>query len=315
MKPLVHKVAILINNSACQGKARHRWQKIREQVLKRFPAPPVIIEFEGSCELDSILKELILKQGVNGLISGGGDGSLHFLINALLKEQGWRAKDIAVGAIGLGSSNDFHKPMKDQVEGIPIRINTARLMYTDVGKVRYTNGNGQTAIRHFLINAGFGVTAEGNQFFNHPGPFLRLLKRYWTQGAILFTALKTIFSHRNFPVQLCYNSHCQTLALSNLAVLKNPNISGNLRYDQVIHPNDGRLGLNYGYELTFWELLQLLIDLGKGHFTGRPKRFSDFIQSLEIEAPQTVPLEMDGEIIEGKNFSFSLLPKGLKLMT
>ena len=44
-----------------------------------------------------------------------------------------------LGAIGLGSSNDFHKPFKQNNKNVPIRLNFTEAIPHDLGEVVYAN--------------------------------------------------------------------------------------------------------------------------------------------------------------------------------
>lgn len=314
MNTPVNKIAILVNRSACQGRARERWKRIRTEVINRITHGSIELCFDGQIDLHTTLEDLIFHEKVNGIISAGGDGSMHHLVNTLMKGNKWDPKTIALGAIGLGSSNDFHKPFKTKLDGIPIRIGHQKLQLVDLGKVQYLTPEGLPKERYFMINASLGITAEANQFFNNPNKKLKLLKKNWTAAAILYAAIKTIFNYENIEVTLRYNGIRKTTPLSILTILKNPNISGNLKYDQEIAPDDGWLGLNYGEDLSKKGLFQLLLDLGKGEFTGKRKRYSKKVKSVAIDVNEPVLLEMDGEVEKGSQFAFSIVPQAINLM-
>ena len=91
MKGPVSKIAILINEDACQGKAKKRWRAIRTAVLDRLPGTPLEIPFSGNINLEEVLESLLVHERVNGLISAGGDGSIHILANALLRDNRWNS--------------------------------------------------------------------------------------------------------------------------------------------------------------------------------------------------------------------------------
>lgn len=53
-------------------------------------------------------------------IAVGGDGTVNLLAQALLESVEWR--EISLGALGTGSSNDFHKPRRKRFHGLPARL-------------------------------------------------------------------------------------------------------------------------------------------------------------------------------------------------
>ncbi len=74
------------------------------------------------------VREAVAK-GERAFIAAGGDGTVNLLLNAVM-ELGSGVTDIRIGAVGLGSSNDFHKPHGPDsvIAGVPVRVdcNSAR---------------------------------------------------------------------------------------------------------------------------------------------------------------------------------------------
>jgi diacylglycerol kinase family enzyme len=255
----------------------------------------------------------LVANGVNCFISAGGDGSANYLLNELmnLREEG--EGPFFLGGIGLGSSNDFMKPVRGKIAGLPVRMDWQSALPADVGEVVFENEHGKTERLFFIANASIGVTAAANYRFNHPGFLLKILKQYWTGGAIVWTAIRTILFWKSVSTRLIFNGLKKEVTLSNLAVLKNPHVSGNFKYDQQIHQDDGWLGLNYCDSMSRFELLKTLADLSKGRFAGKPKRFSVFVKNLQIVTQELQPLETDGEVCLAKNIHFRLVPQGIQL--
>ncbi len=307
------KIAILVNETAHQGRGGSLWQKARQEVLAILPPGTLEIRFSPPFDLDFHLRKLV-ENGVDCFISAGGDGSANFLLNALMNRQKTGDPPFSLGGIGLGSSNDFLKPIGGKIAGLPVRMNWQTSRLADVGEVVFENETGKTERLFFIANASLGVTSTANFRFNHPGFLLKILKRYWTGGAIILAALQTILQWKNLTTQLIYNDLEDEVALSNLAVLKNPHVSGDFKYDQPIQQDDGWLGLNYCAGMNRFELMKTLADLSKGRFSGKPKRFSELVKNLLAKTDELLPLETDGEVRLAKNIHFSLVPQGTRLL-
>ncbi len=311
--PSVQKIAILVNEAAHQGRGGDLWQKTRGEVLAQLPPGTVEQRFSPPFDLVACLHELVAKD-VNCFISAGGDGSANYLLNELMNFREEGEGPFFLGGIGLGSSNDFMKPVGGKIAELPVRMDWQNAQPADVGEVVFENESGKTERLFFIANASLGVTAAANYYFNHPDFLLKILKQRWTGGAIIWAALRTILSWKNIPTRLIFNGLEKELALSNLAVLKNPHVSGDFKYDQPIQQDDGWLGLNYCASMNRFELLKTLADLSKGRFSGQPKRCSEFVKNLEIETQVPAPLETDGEVFLAKNIRFSVLPKAIHLL-
>jgi diacylglycerol kinase (ATP) len=313
MMPSVQKIAILVNETARQGRAGAIWQKAEAEILAFLPKGILLHRFRPPFDMEAWVREASAA-GVNCFISAGGDGSANFLLNALLNVKKTAAEACFIGAIGLGSSNDFLKPFGKKIAGLPLRLDWQNRCRADVGRVIFKDEDGHTVQRFFIVNSGLGVTAAANYRFNHPDFLLKILKRHWTGGAIFWVALRSILSWRNLPAQLVWEDTAAAVQLSNLAVLKNPYVSGEFKYDQKIEPDDRLLGVNYCSNMGTVELLQTLADLSKGLFSGKPKRFSFTTRQIEIHTDRCTPLEMDGEVYLGKDICFSVMPQAIHLL-
>lgn len=308
MKRSVH---IVVNANCHQERGWKRWLSIKDEVLRRLPGAN-IIPTSNATEAGEQLRSLLLADTEPIIISAGGDGSVHFLANLILGMPGVDSTKISLGAIGLGSSNDFLKPFQTLVGKIPVRINTAiQAVHHDAGRVRYIDAEGRWKEKFFIVNASFGVTAEGNWNFNYPGTVLRRLKQINTGAAIAYTAVSTILAHRNKTVWLQYDGVARQAVVSNINILKIPYVSGSLHYKQEILPADGKLGVNICFGMRRHELFQTLIQLEKGRFEPSEKRSSVFTDGFCLKADQPVVFECDGETEMSRHVEISVLPKAI----
>lgn len=306
-------VFILINPNSCQGKGWKKWKAIRQQVLNRLPGAREMVTTHAG-ELPSLLSRIMEKNDESRIISAGGDGSIHAIANILL--HAGKAQQHVMGAVGLGSSNDFLKPFQTLIGKIPVRINTAQPpVCQDAGEISYTDEKGVEQKKYFIVNASLGVTAEGNWNFNHPGMILKWLKRSSTGMAITFTALKTIFTYRNKPARIHFNGTERQIQVSNINILKIPYVAGSLYYRQAVLPDDGQLGLNICMDMNRIQLIQTLMQLEKGKFKIGDKRLSIFVDRFGLSADNPIIFECDGETAESSSINVSVKHKAIRLLT
>lgn len=305
------KIAILLNPRANHGRAAHKWKTVENQVRKQLEDKASSIDVWEVTDPGHTVDTLV-DAGYQMLIAAGGDGSVHYLLQEMMK---YPDKELLLGAIGLGSSNDFHKPFRHTIHGVPLRILPELAKMQDVGCIQYVEESGLRKTRYFLINASMGVTANANWLFNHPDVILKHLKGRWVNLAILYAVVKTILQHRNRRLRLETEDFCTFGRFANLALLKSVHVSGGFFYDQTIHCDDGQLGLNVCEDISRKALLRVLYDLSRGVFSGKPGRLSAFIHQLQVDTMGNwLPLEMDGEVVMASDIHCNIIPQALSVV-
>lgn len=305
------RTVIFVNLAANDGRAEKRWKKIETEVLNMLPSDTRIVCFYPGSDLSKIVQEC-LEKDFRGFISAGGDGSANFLLNLLLQQSCFN-NSLLLGGIGLGSSNDFTKPARRWVQGIPVRLDPSLSEPVDLGRIIVHPEQADSETFYFINNASLGVTAEANWFFNHGDCFIRLMKKRMTSVAILYTAIRTILSFRNIRARLRWGNKTENLIVANVAILKSPWVSGSFRFDDPVKRMDGSFGVNVCLDMNKRELLSTLAGLFRGKFKGRPLTWSFATSELEIILEHPGALEFDGEVVRCTHARFNLLPKAIRL--
>lgn len=312
---MIEQVTIVVNPYCHQGRGWKRWIAIKERVRQSIPVPVTEVVTEKGWSHSELLLPLLLHPGAGCIISAGGDGSLHTLVNALIKPDHTGSARIPIGAIGLGSSNDFLKPFHSFVGGIPARIDIKKpYRQQDAGKVVYRDAADRPGEKYFIVNASFGATAEGNWNFNHPGALLQWLKRRASGLAISYTAMTTLLRFTSRPALIRFNGEEKGILVSNINVIKKPFVAGSLYYTQAPQPDDGRLGLHICMNMRRWELLHTLFGLEKGRFPQSSKRLSAYTDACSVSAAEPFVFECDGETEKARQVSISVIPKAFTLL-
>ncbi|WP_320112181.1 diacylglycerol kinase family protein [Draconibacterium orientale] len=305
------KTAVLINGFANNGLAEKKWEHIKEEVKNRLPAGTLYIHFSETDNHISLMETLINEYQVKNFISAGGDGSINNLINTLAQVTNSELNPFSIGAIGLGSSNDFIKPVKHKISGIPVRIDFENKKQVDLGMVEFTDSDTPKK-QLFIVNASIGFTAQGNQLFNdNSNRIIRFLKPRSTNLAILWTITQTLLNYQNIDLEIAYDEMQISTSVTNLSIAKNPNVSGSFCYDVDPGSDSGYLGFYLARNFKRQQIPRLLYALYRKRFSKTRNCQTALVQSVEINSEKPVLLETDGEIIEASRFRFSVLPKAL----
>jgi diacylglycerol kinase family enzyme len=308
--PVLRRRSLVALNPACRhGTGAARWTTVQRDVVARFDAD--LVETDAAARWTGSVGAA-LDAGVRVFIAAGGDGTVNALLNALLDaRRPVPLGEVTLGAVGLGSSNDFHKPFAEVLGRVPVRLRTASAR--DVGCALYVDEQGVEHQRAFLVSASIGVTAAANAFFNDGDRLLRALKRSWVGGAIAWAALRTIARHRSLPAILRMPTGERNTELTNLSVMKSPWLSGSFSYDTPVEPSSGRFAINLCEHMGRWALLRTLAGLARGRFLGRAGTHHWSEPEVEVEAARPFDLELDGEVVRARRVRFSLWPERIQV--
>ncbi len=306
---------VILNPRAAGGTAQRKWARIEADFKQRLGNYQLLILDDFEDAEKRISEEL--SKGERRFVAAGGDGTANFLLNTIMALASPELfREIAIGAVGLGSSNDLHKPFDQarQIEGVPCRIDFPAAPPHDIGIVEYPDIDGNRHTRYWLINASVGITAEANRLFNSPGSILGFLKRSSTGLAILYSALVTLLRFKAMKVQLGLDGEeVRAVDIENLGVVKNPHFSGNFRYDSPHEIDSGRFYVHIVEKRSLPSKLHLLYLLSKSSTERRGLTLCRQAECVTLSSERPYAVEFDGEITVTNEVRFIIRKKAIKV--
>ena len=308
---------IILNLSSNLGGAKKKW--------KQFAASPV-----GEALLDKNLPILHTKKapnpgfsnqhledsisdfyerGARNFIACGGDGTVNLLVNAIQK---LKLKDVVLGAVGIGSCNDFHRPYLKRKNPIPVKLNFNKSILYDLVSAQFVNASGEVLSHYFISSSSIGVVANGAFGLYKPSGFLSVLKFFQPSLAVYWAGICAVLKNKNMKARVTFDGASEKLALTTLAIVKNNYFGGDMSYDLSLLPDDGFLGQYTTWSLSKMQLIRLMAWVSRGRFTGFENSKSQKVASCRIKAEEPFVVELDGEIIDNATeVQFSVVPKAI----
>lgn len=301
---------VILNPRASYRRAATSWDRIRPFVEARVGDVSVVDAVSPDIVDEAVASALAA--GERMFIAAGGDGTVNSVAAALLTAG--RSGDAVLGAVGLGSSNDFHKrgDPGERMDGVPVRLDRSLARQQDVIHIDHEDESGRSGARYAVLNASIGITAATNACFNEAPGVVRLARRLSMDAAIVASVVRTLATYRDIPCRLCVDGKDEgTFMVSNLSIIKNPHFGGTFCYDTPVEPDDGRLGLNLCWGLNPFQALATLAALSRRRFAGRPKTRSWVAASVSVEAGYAFALETDGEVNRVRSARFTVMERAL----
>lgn len=282
-----HAVKFIINPNANMGKAWRLAADLR----------PVMDEYGGADWAGSVypthavdITRQAVQDGYEVIIAGGGDGTVHEVVNAMMEFPSQERPKL--GVVPLGSGNDFAHGigMAEEPWKALRQIFTGEPQLIDVGYVEDDRGRKE----YFQNTVGIGFDAVVT-IYAHELPVVRGFMMY------LVSVLKTIFL-RHQPLDLTLTVDEQEPWQGQLIMLtlcNGPREGGGfyLSPDSVV--DDGRFEYVAVENVSRPMMLRLIPEIMSGNHLRFPQISLGSFQTLEIKSDQPMYIHMDGEIFSG----------------
>lgn len=310
--------AAFLNPACSQGRGAERWARFltSEVATQRGLTDLKPFALAGRPQRWEVAERLErwtvhqLRSGARNLVAAGGDGTVNLFANAVVNASravGLPSDAVRLGAVGLGSSNDFHKPTRTEVAGVPYRLDFEHAAPRDLGRMHTESG-----ITLFAVGVSVGTTALANETLHGSKGMLGYLKGVQVDTAFVLAGLHTLWGWRNFPASITADGVAlECTRFANLNVVKSPWLGAGMRFDHDTPPNTGTLGLHLCTDMSRARLLHALWALHGGAFTDVPGTQSTDASHVVIRLDQARLVEVDGETHHGRTLTLDVVPNAI----
>ena len=152
----------ILNPISGKGKSLQNLEKIKTHFNnKELPVKIVITKFPHH-EKEIAIKAI--NKGFNKIISIGGDGTLHHIVNGIMSQKKTKTNEITLAVIPFGTGNDWIKTynIPNNFKSAITLIATGNTKFQDIGKITAPNTNYEC---YFINAAGIGFNIANHVFF------------------------------------------------------------------------------------------------------------------------------------------------------
>lgn len=243
------------------------------------------------------------EKGTEILIAIGGDGTVNEVLNGIMSSTN---NNTILGVLPGGTGNDFVKsiPRFNGHDQFICSILERKITLTDVGVLKHTENH------YFLNIADIGFGGKAVEVLN------RQRKLFGGPLSYPLAILRTFFGFKK-PFLKISGSGIEHQGETFMAAFCNGHSFGNgLCIHPGADPQDGQLNLTLLGKVSIWEYLRYIGDLKKANRIDHPAIHYYTGNNFEVQLEKgEVSTEADGELINTDNFTVSLLPSRLKLLT
>ncbi len=237
--------------------------------------------------------------GFDRVIAGGGDGTLHEVVNGVGVNAG-----IGIGLLPLGTGNDFARalgiPLRDFPAALDIAIH-ADLVSVDL--IRCATARGE----QLIVNAAAGGLNEAIH-----DEISDEAKQKWGPIAYFVSAAKQVLDAPVFAVRLRVDGRTFTGEAHAIAIINAGRIGGGIPIAPSACPSDGEFDVFIAPKQSTAALIAGSIELVLGAHENSPGVVRFSASNLIVEVNPAMRFHLDGEGVESERFEFALVPRAMR---
>jgi YegS/Rv2252/BmrU family lipid kinase len=284
------KDTVVILNPAARGA---RAQRLRAQVEKLVRGTTLCTTSEAG-EAERLARHAVT-EGYQRIVAAGGDGTINEIVNGIA------GHNVTLGLLPLGTMNVFASELGLPVNDLARCWNIVQQNRTD--RVDLPRANR----KHFVQLAGVGLDAQVVKETS------RGFKRSFGPLSYLISAVQ--IASRTPPVLRIESDDAITEEGSFVLVGNGRLYGGRFPFFKQAVMNDGLLDVIVFKRLNYFDIIRYLQDVVFTPQISSPE--VEYFQTthLKVSSDESVPVEIDGELIGNCPVEFKIRAGGLRVLT
>lgn len=305
------KTLIILNPHAAGGRAGQLWTRIEPLLWERLGELVVAVTERPEDVAPHLDKAYAA--GLNRVISVGGDGTNHALVNALvqLNEQHPGGPQMVYGNLPVGTGRDWARS-----HGIPLNLEAAADWIAgavpgpvDLGLLHYHASDQPAATRvlHFLNIASVGLGGEVDARVNR-----KQVRRPWT---FLKATVETLLTYKPGKLRIILDGEVWYEDRALTVVIANGTTFGHgMKIAPDARTDDGLFDVVVVDALSKIEVLAALRKVYDGSHIEHPGVHFNRAKHVQVDAGGPLAVDVDGEYTHGSQLNFSVRPGLLQML-
>ncbi len=302
----------ILNPGAGGGAAGARRSEVEQALTRSLPSARLVLSRERG-HAEALVREGVA-DGARWLLSVGGDGTLHEVVNGMMQTS--VSDRLTLSALDLGTGSDFRRNLglEGRWQDNLVRLAAPRIRLIDTARLTVTPRDGTPHARYFVNIASAGLSAEVGSRMSQSG----WSKRWLGTGAYLLGgALGALRSQRRHVRITVDGQLVADTALTLGAVCNGAHFGGGMRVAPGARVDDGRLEVIWIDAMPRWRLLTAMPLVYRGRHLRLKATHAASGASVTIDVSPSAPpitMECDGEPLGAvQSARVEIVPQSLRL--
>jgi diacylglycerol kinase (ATP) len=291
----------LVNPASDNGGTGKRWPELAHRAAQ--------LGLEGETlfsDRPGHLIELAEHTDADLVVACGGDGTMNEIVNGLMRRE--MRPELAI--IPLGTGMDFVRTygIPSTFEGaVHVAVHgTARTI--DVGRVDFREWSGTRATRHVANVGSVGMSAAVAQRANG------MSKAAGGRATFFYALVRVFFEWQNTPVTVELDDGTRRESRMHDVIVANGRWHGGaMHLAPEAEPDDGLFDVVLIGDVNKRDFVTTVPKIYRGTYLAHPKIELLRSRSVAVDAPERLPIELDGEQVGTTPAHFEVVPGAIRL--
>ena len=294
---------IIINPAAGKSYAEKQKKQLLEKLTKLEDDFEVAYTNYAKQEIEIVQKAI--QQGYRKIISVGGDGTLHHIINGVFLQTEVPTTAIEIAVIPLGTGNDWIKQYQipNDIEKAIQIINKKKTQIQDIGEI-----NIEEKTSYFNNVTGIGLD----------GYVVKSLEKYRKFGAASYfiASLMGFIKYKKSTLKFHINQ-TEITTKTLLAAIGICGYCGNgMRLTSQVDTTDGLFDISIIKDISMLNLIRNIKKMYNGKLEHHKKveTYKTTTLKIEVEKGEKPYIQADGELIGQGEIKIKIIPKSINFV-
>jgi YegS/Rv2252/BmrU family lipid kinase len=303
-RPEDERCLFLVNPASANGATGRRWPELaRRAGAAGLVGDTLFSERPG--HLAELAREAV-GMGATWIVVVGGDGTVHEVVDGLLKAGIGTNAELSL--LPLGTGRDFARSLR-----IPSRLDAAidvarhgRVRTIDVGRATFMTDGGQ-AQAYFANFAGAGISGA------IAGRANRTTKALGGRLSFLFATVAVFSRWQPSEMTVEIDGETRSLRLLEALAMNGDYTAGGMWAAPEAAPDDGRFDVVLIGDFSKREFATTFPKIYRGRHVSHAKIEIVRARELRVDAPSPLPIVLDGEQPGTTPVRFEVVPSALRV--
>jgi YegS/Rv2252/BmrU family lipid kinase len=305
----IEKTAVVLNPRAAAGRAGRAWPEIQRRLHEVF-AGFALLRTERRGHATELVRNA-LHDGFTRIVSVGGDGTHHEVVNGFFDGVEPINRDAVMAVLPIGTGSDLGRTLHlpRGAAAIPY-LERGVVMRADVGRVTFTRADGTPATSHFINVADFGAGGAVAEHVSDP------LKQFGGFLSFFWGVMRTLVTFRPPHFELEIDGEKIEQCALTVIVANAEYYGGGIHVAPDARLDDGAFRVFVVNNVSLWTAMRNLRLLYTGRLTDRPDLVRCFhARRIALRSPQRVLANLDGELPGQLPATVEVVPGAIRLLT